>query len=141
MINQIAAEKSFYFSYNYDLTKTIQENLSDSIQNNDKEKSIETDYCNAFPKSTNYQSKFAFNHYLLNEFKQPHYCPFRVPVIYGFLYLRTLPIEQNKFDFALISRKDCRRPGKRFIVRGLDREGHAANYVESEHVITIYDSP
>lgn len=40
----------------------------------------------------------------------------------------------------LVSRKDVRRPGKRFIVRGLDREGNAANFVFTEHILTLYDS-
>lgn len=46
----------------------------------------------------------------------------------------------KKFDFALISKKDCRRPGRRFIVRGIDREGNVANFVETEHVITLYEN-
>ena len=68
------------------------------------------------------------------------YSPFKVPVIFGFLYIRTLEIEQNKFDFALVSRKDCRRPGRRFITRGLDRDGNAANYVQTEHIFTLFES-
>ncbi len=35
----------------------------------------------------------------------------------------------------LISRKDWRRPGRRFVTRGLDPEGAAANFAENEHVI------
>ena len=48
-------------------------------------------------------------------------------------------MDNLKFDFALISRKDSRRAGRRFIVRGLDREGNAANFVETEQIITVYD--
>lgn len=54
--------------------------------------------------------------------------------------IRTLHYEQHKFDFALISKKDCRRPGRRFITRGLDREGNAANFVTTEHVLTLYET-
>jgi hypothetical protein len=35
----------------------------------------------------------------------------------------------------LISRKDWRRPGRRFVTRGLDPDGAAANFAENEHVI------
>jgi hypothetical protein len=38
----------------------------------------------------------------------------------------------------LISRKDYRRPGRRFIVRGLNEEGNAANYAETEHVFAYF---
>ena len=47
-----------------------------------------------------------------------------------------MQMESSKRDlkFALISRKDSRRPGRRFVVRGLDRDGNAANFVETEHI-------
>jgi hypothetical protein len=38
----------------------------------------------------------------------------------------------------LISRKDWRRSGRRFIVRGIDHEGNAANFAETEHVFVQY---
>lgn len=44
-----------------------------------------------------------------------------------------------KTDFYLVSRKDCRRPGRRFITRGLDYDGFAANYVETEHIVVKWN--
>ena len=35
---------------------------------------------------------------------------------------------------CVVSRKDCRRPGRRFLVRGLNEEGECANFVETEQV-------
>lgn len=87
-----------------------------------------------FPNSINYVPKYAFNHNLLQEFKDKQYAPFRTPCIYGYVALRKIG---PKLDFALISRKDCRRPGRRFLVRGLDREGNAANFCETEHIIIL----
>lgn len=43
-------------------------------------------------------------------------------------------------DFALISRRDSRRPGRRFITRGLDRDGAAANFCETEHIYQVQKS-
>jgi len=43
-------------------------------------------------------------------------------------------------DFALISRRDARRPGRRFITRGLDRDGAAANFCETEHIYQVQKS-
>lgn len=45
-----------------------------------------------------------------------------------------------KQNFILISRKDMRRPGRRFIVRGLDRDGAAANFCETEHILTMQNN-
>jgi len=82
----------------------------------------------------NYISKFAFNHKLLYEFKGSEFAPFRVLCIFGFVAIRKV---SPKIDFALVSRKDTRRPGRRFIVRGLNADGHAANFAETEQVITL----
>lgn len=41
---------------------------------------------------------------------------------------------RSRVDFILVSRKDCRRPGRRFVTRGLDREGNTANFVETENI-------
>lgn len=38
----------------------------------------------------------------------------------------------------MISRKDCRRPGRRFVTRGIDLEGRVANFVESEHIFVVH---
>jgi len=65
-----------------------------------------------------------------------------VPCIYGYVDIKSIKLDTSvsPLTFALISRKDCRRPGRRFLVRGLDREGNAANFVESEHIFTIKQS-
>ena len=92
-----------------------------------------------YPNSVGYVPHFIFNNYLLKDFDHFQYAPFKVPCIFGYLYIKPLMIDSKKFDFALISKKDCRRPGRRFIVRGIDREGNVANFVETEHVITLYE--
>jgi hypothetical protein len=38
-------------------------------------------------------------------------------------------------SFGLISRRNVKRPGTRFWVRGLDEEGNPANNVETEQII------
>lgn len=87
-----------------------------------------------FPHSVEYIPYFAFNDNMLAEFAGIEYAPFKVPCIMGYVYISSPNIAGSKLDFILISRKDCRRPGRRFITRGLDREGNAANFVETEHI-------
>ncbi|RMX42694.1 hypothetical protein pdam_00011856 [Pocillopora damicornis] len=54
--------------------------------------------------------------------------------------LRPLVVQpENTFDFILISRRSCFRAGTRYFIRGLDAEGNAANYVETEQ-ITQFES-
>ena len=82
-----------------------------------------------------------FNDNLLTEFNGIEYSPFRVPCIFGYVFISSPQFRiGSKTDFYLVSRKDCRRPGRRFITRGLDIEGHAANFVETEHVFVHHQS-
>jgi phosphatidylinositol 4-phosphatase len=102
--------------------------------------SMLADLAHKYPNSVGYVPHFIFNNYLLKDFDHLSYAPFKVPCIFGYLYIKSLMADASKkFDFALISKKDCRRPGRRFIVRGIDKEGNVANFVETEHVITLYE--
>lgn len=71
---------------------------------------------------------------MLKEFVHVNYAPFRVPVIYGYVSIQSI---DASFSFILISRKDTRRMGRRFVVRGLDKEGNAANFCETENIMTL----
>ena len=43
-------------------------------------------------------------------------------------------------DFILVSKKDVRRSGRRFIARGLDKEGNAVNFAETENAVIFHDA-
>jgi phosphatidylinositol 4-phosphatase len=89
-----------------------------------------------------YIPQYAFNDSLLGELQGIEYAPFRVPCLFGYVYISSPNFSRaTKVDFILISRKDCRRPGRRFVTRGLDREGNAANFVETEHIFVQYCQP
>ena len=78
-------------------------------------------------------SHFVFNHEIMKSFDETTFAQYRVPCIFGMFKHGKTSWEGG---FTLISRKDCRRAGRRFLVRGLNEEGHAANFVETEHIIT-----
>lgn len=94
-----------------------------------------------FPNSLEYVPQYAFNDNLLSEFQGVEYAPFKIPCIFGYVFICSPNINRSKLDFALISRKDCRRPGRRFLTRGLDREGNAANFAETEHIFVHTEAP
>jgi len=90
----------------------------------------------AYPNCDGPISQYVFNHKLLSEFEGLEYSPFKVPCIFGFVHISSPKFKIGaNCDFILIGRKDCRRPGRRFITRGLDLDGHAANFVETEQLI------
>jgi len=142
MIKNLVNEKALYFSYDIDLTRNMQSTISEIQQkqteaNNKKDISYKNYLImsEAYPNAVDYVSQYAFNDDLLSEFAGVEYSTFKVPCILGYVYVGQPQINAGKkVDFYLISRKDCRRPGRRFITRGLDQDGNAANFVETEHV-------
>ena len=155
MIKHVQKEKSFYFSYDIDLTKNMQKTLED-IQTNDYNNLLGGQNMatksgatlqslvmmrEAYPNSVDYIPRYAFNEMLLHEFQGIEYSPFRVPCIFGYVFISSPQIKiSQKTNFYLISRKDFRRTGRRFIVRGLDSQGNAANFVETEHIF-VHNKP
>lgn len=95
----------------------------------------------AYPNSLDYIPQYVFNNALLKEFEGIEYSPFRIPCIFGYVFISTPQMKPGfQCEFYLISRKDCRRPGRRFVTRGVDLDGCVANFVESEHVFVVSPS-
>lgn len=128
MIQSLQKHRSFYFSYQLDLTKRMQQTIQEALT-----PSLSREIEAMFPNSVNYVSQFAFNHKLLHPYRDSQFAPFRTPCIFGFVNIK----KARQVTFALISRRDSRRPGRRFITRGLDSEGAAANFTETEHLVIV----
>uniref|UniRef100_A0A8C2ZFV6 SAC1 like phosphatidylinositide phosphatase b n=1 Tax=Cyclopterus lumpus TaxID=8103 RepID=A0A8C2ZFV6_CYCLU len=80
--------------------------------------------------------RFVWNGHLLREFiTQPELHKFVFPVVHGFITMKSGCISGKVFDWIIISRRSCFRAGVRYYVRGIDSEGHPANYVETEQIV------
>ena len=53
----------------------------------------------------------------------------------GGVEMRTVYVGQSQAKACLISRLSCERVGTRFTVRGVNDDGHVANFVETEQVL------
>lgn len=42
---------------------------------------------------------------------------------------------KEEFDYIILSRKNLKRSGMRFMVRGIDKNGDVANFVETEEIV------
>lgn len=58
-------------------------------------------------------------------------------VMCGSVEIRTVYAGVRQARAAIISRLSCERTGTRFNVRGVNDEGHVANFVETEQVIYL----
>ena len=132
MLDDFLLRNPLYYSTNFDLTL--------SILNMAKKSGT---------PSTSHIFKYTINHFCWNYsiakcFDKEGMDEFIFPVINGFFGARDIQqdeedISQNDSHFILIARKDDRRSGMRFLVRGADTNGNVANSVESEEIITFKD--
>jgi hypothetical protein len=51
--------------------------------------------------------------------------------------MRNIKNYNQEFQFCLISRKENKRSGMRFLVRGIDKNGNVANFAETEQVVIV----
>ena len=58
-------------------------------------------------------------------------------IICGSVEIKTVYVGANQVKSVLLSRVSCERAGTRFNVRGVDDEGHVANFVETEQVSIV----
>jgi hypothetical protein len=59
---------------------------------------------------------------------------FIIPMIRGFVEMTSAKLAAS-FEFAIVSRQSCKRTGTRYNVRGIDKNGNVANFVETEQLI------
>ncbi|XP_020660232.1 phosphatidylinositol-3-phosphatase SAC1 [Pogona vitticeps] len=124
MISHVLSVDGFYFSTTYDLTHTLQRLANTSPEFQEMSLLERAD------------QRFVWNGHLLREFAaQPELHRFAIPVIHGFIIMHSCSINGKYFDWILISRRSCFRAGVRYYVRGIDSEGHAANFVETEQIV------
>ena len=62
-----------------------------------------------------------------------------LPLINGYIGIRTLDSISKEYNYIVISRKDQRRPGVRYLSRGSDAQGNVSNFVETEQILIHSD--
>ncbi|KAL3050018.1 hypothetical protein OYC64_012138 [Pagothenia borchgrevinki] len=143
---------SFYYSETYDLTNTVQ-------RQGDSEKS-------SLPLWKQVDDRFFWNKHMIQDIidlKVPEVDFWVIPIIQGFVQVEELVVNYNetsdeersspetppqditcvddihpRFTVGLISRRSRHRAGMRYKRRGVDTDGHVANYVETEQLIHVH---
>ena len=133
--------KEMYFSYNYNMTKTLQRNfienfkteLSSSYEKNFYKDNLTTNYID-LEKITNHY--FMWNFFHLNEFTK---CVknelWFVYFIYGYFEQIETIIYGLRFLVSVIARRNRFYAGTRYLKRGINNDGQVANDVETEQIL------
>ena len=133
--------KEMYFSYNYNMTKTLQRNFIENFKTE-----ICTSYKNNFHKDNKLENGidlekssnhyFMWNYYHLKEFTN---CIkndiWFVYFIYGYFEQVETIIYGLRFLVSVIARRNRFYAGTRYLKRGINNDGQVANDVESEQIL------
>ncbi|XP_055315656.1 phosphatidylinositide phosphatase SAC2 isoform X1 [Sitodiplosis mosellana] len=84
-----------------------------------------------------YDDRFFWNKNMLKDVLKLNDNAWVLPVIQGFVQLEHCAIGDDHFSLALVSRRSRFRAGTRYKRRGIDENGHVANYVETEQILSF----
>ncbi|KAI8815982.1 Sac phosphatase domain-containing protein [Fimicolochytrium jonesii] len=120
VFGHVDLSKNFYFSYTYDITRTLQWNLSSA----DGKENFE------------YNDMFVWNSYLLRQGMDSMKSDWVLPIIHGFVDQSKISVYGRSIYVALIARRSRYFAGARFLKRGVNDQGYVANDVETEQIVS-----
>ncbi|KAI5832780.1 hypothetical protein K523DRAFT_297593, partial [Schizophyllum commune Tattone D] len=127
IFKQVDLTKNFYFSYTYDLTSTLQHNLTTSTRPN----------TSPWP----FHDRFAWNFHMLsapfqNGAADPAKAHWLLPFVHGHVDQAKLTVLGRVVFVTLIARRSRHFAGARYLKRGVTDEGNVANEVETEQIVS-----
>lgn len=128
-----------YFSYSFDITNSFQR----QAQSNP-----------AAPLWQRADDRFFWNRFIQSDLidfangigtrghgvHQDGVDPFILPVMFGMMRITLTRIKATPVNFALITRRSRYRVGTRYFTRGIDDQGHVANFNETEQIVILNDA-
>ncbi|KAF9276892.1 hypothetical protein BGZ88_001463 [Linnemannia elongata] len=117
----------FYFSTEFNLLSSMQfrSDLAKSAPSNTE------------PFYRHLDQRFWWNEHLLKDLIDIRADGYILPVMQGYVEIEPCVIEEQSFEFTLISRRSRDRSGLRYQRRGIDEHGNTANFVETEQLLRI----
>lgn len=129
ILNNLDLTRSFYFSYSYDITRTLQYNII--RQRNALNQGIQQ-------PGHAYDDMFVWNHHLLSPAVKHLKNAFDwcLPIIHGFIDQSSLDVFGRTIYITIIGRRSRFFAGARFLKRGANDLGYVANDVETEQIVS-----
>ncbi|KAF2396571.1 hypothetical protein EJ06DRAFT_224844 [Trichodelitschia bisporula] len=129
ILSNLDLNKSFYFSYSYNITRTLQENIIREREALDKG-------LRRAPPDLN--EMFVWNDYLLRpaESALKNTYDWCIPIIHGFIKQESLSVIGRRVYMTIIARRSRFFAGARFLKRGANDLGYVANDVETEQIVS-----
>ncbi|KAK2808033.1 hypothetical protein FQN50_005115 [Emmonsiellopsis sp. PD_5] len=130
IMNNVDLTRSFYFSYSYNITQTLQRNIS--FEREQLRKGVSD------LRNNDHNPMFVWNHYLLEPvvslFKNAYdWC---LPIIHGYVDQSMISVYGRLVYVTIIARRSRFFAGARFLKRGANDLGYVANDVETEQIVS-----
>lgn len=154
MFQNIDLASNFYFSYSYDLTHTLQHNLTDPKQfipntqeftdfkfPEDNSNLLTSSLIQPNSEQSDYgirskpHRKFVWNTHLLARAESELHPDWLLYITHGFIGQSNINVFGRSVYVTLIARRSCRYAGTRFLKRGANFQGDVANEVETEQMV------
>ena len=127
-----------YFSYSFDITNSFQRQAQSDPARPLWQRADDRFYWNRFIQSD--LIDFASGIGVRNQGGHQHGAdPFILPVMFGMMRVTLTQIKSTAVNFALITRRSRHRVGTRYFTRGIDEQGHVANFNETEQMVILND--
>ncbi|RLN25850.1 hypothetical protein BBJ28_00021309, partial [Nothophytophthora sp. Chile5] len=127
MLSSVLSSRTFYFSYDLDLTLSAQKRASASSAASSQRQ---------LPLYARAEEDFFWNKPVLGRFIELELSDWIVPVISGFVkVIKKCDVDGQRCDLLFFTRRSWRRVGTRFNVRGVDKDGCVANFAETEMLL------
>ncbi|KAJ5356815.1 hypothetical protein N7517_011424 [Penicillium concentricum] len=129
ILNNLDLSRSFYFSYSYDITRTLQHNIC-------RDRKTHQDG-HPQPSSHDYHSMFIWNHHILSPAAEALKNPYEwcLPIIHGYVDQSKMSVYGRMVYITIIARRSRFFAGARFLKRGANDLGYVANDVETEQIV------
>lgn len=130
ILNNLDLTRSFYFSYSYDITRTLQVNICR------ERKAHQDGVPHSFPHD--YNTMFIWNHHLLNPALRTLKNPYQwcLPIIHGYVDQAKMSVYGRIVYITIMARRSRFFAGARFLKRGANDLGYVANDVETEQIVS-----
>ncbi|KAJ5993263.1 Polyphosphoinositide phosphatase [Penicillium sp. IBT 35674x] len=130
ILNNLDLTRSFYFSYSYDITRSLQHNVC-------RERKAHQDGLPRFLPQ-DYNTMFVWNNHLLAPAIAALKNPFQwcLPIIHGYVDQSKMSVFGRLVYISIIARRSRLFAGARFLKRGANDLGYVANDVETEQIVS-----
>lgn len=130
ILHNLDLTRSFYYSYSYDITRTLQHNITKerTALLNGQQCSVDDDF----------NSMFVWNNHLLQPAAKALNSPYDWcrPIIYGYIDQAAVSVYGRTAHITIIARRSRYFAGARFLKRGANDLGYVANDVETEQIVS-----